>query len=336
MIQRCLSANGLRTWRQLKSVRTLQKIQYRQLSQVGSSQEQPERKWEEVRIPVPWGHIAGKWWGPRSRQPILAIHGWMDNANTFDPLIGLLPSDLSFLAIDLPGHGLSSRYPAGMVYHSTEDIVVLRRIVKHFDWRDKLVLMGHSLGSIYSFTYSSAFPNEVEKYIGFDNIKPTNINNDKFIKETGGAIDRFLRFIANPDFSPEYPWDNIVERQRKGSSESLTIESTKLLLQRGAYKSLTKEGHFGFRRDIRQMVSLLSTLPYEHIQEMARRISCEVLSIKFKQAPYYEDPKYCNGILEIIRNNAKRLEYHEVDGSHHGHLNNPENVAPIVKNFLRS
>lgn len=53
----------------------------------------------------------GKWWGPRDKQPIIAIHGWQDNAGTFDPLIELLPKDLSILCIDLPGHGLSSHIP---------------------------------------------------------------------------------------------------------------------------------------------------------------------------------------------------------------------------------
>lgn len=34
------------------------------------------RSYEEVRIPTPWGDIAGKWWGPRDKRPILALHGW--------------------------------------------------------------------------------------------------------------------------------------------------------------------------------------------------------------------------------------------------------------------
>lgn len=53
----------------------------------------------------------GKWWGPRDKQPIIAIHGWQDNAGTFDPLIELLPTNLSILCIDLPGHGRSSHIP---------------------------------------------------------------------------------------------------------------------------------------------------------------------------------------------------------------------------------
>lgn len=31
---------------------------------------------EEIRISTGFGHIAGKWWGSKDQQPILALHGW--------------------------------------------------------------------------------------------------------------------------------------------------------------------------------------------------------------------------------------------------------------------
>lgn len=31
---------------------------------------------QEVSIPVPWGEIRGKWWGPTDSRPILSLHGW--------------------------------------------------------------------------------------------------------------------------------------------------------------------------------------------------------------------------------------------------------------------
>lgn len=62
---------------------------------------------------MPWGIVAGKWYGPENVRPILMLHGWQDNAGTFNTLIPLLPQNHSYLALDLPGHGLSSRLPAG-------------------------------------------------------------------------------------------------------------------------------------------------------------------------------------------------------------------------------
>lgn len=31
---------------------------------------------QEVRVPTPLGHLAGKWWGPTDKRPIVAFHGW--------------------------------------------------------------------------------------------------------------------------------------------------------------------------------------------------------------------------------------------------------------------
>lgn len=56
-------------------------------------------------------YVSGKWWGPKGKQAILALHGFQDNAGTFDELINLLPANLSILAIDFPGHGQSSHLP---------------------------------------------------------------------------------------------------------------------------------------------------------------------------------------------------------------------------------
>ncbi|XP_018319176.1 probable serine hydrolase isoform X3 [Agrilus planipennis] len=83
----------------------------------------------EIRIPVQWGHVAGKWWGPRDKRPILALHGWQDNAGTFDRLIPYLPFETPVLAIDAPGHGLSSQIPHGMTYHGTDILRLLYEIL---------------------------------------------------------------------------------------------------------------------------------------------------------------------------------------------------------------
>lgn len=77
----------------------------------------------------------GKWWGPWDQQPIVAIHGWQDNAATFDRLIELLPSNVAVLAIDLPGHGLSSHLPTGLHYYIFWDgLIALRRVIKYYKW----------------------------------------------------------------------------------------------------------------------------------------------------------------------------------------------------------
>lgn len=40
----------------------------------------PDRAWEEFKFEVPWGFVAGKWYGDRDQQPVLAFHGWQVNS----------------------------------------------------------------------------------------------------------------------------------------------------------------------------------------------------------------------------------------------------------------
>ncbi|KAJ8953609.1 hypothetical protein NQ318_003033 [Aromia moschata] len=130
-------------------------------------------EFEEVQIPVPWGHITGKWWGPKYVQPIVALHGWQDNCGTFDNLAPLLrDKGLSVYCIDLPGHGFSSHLPPGQSYYIFWDGVhFLRRIVKHFNWND-IIILGHSLGGAIAFLYAAMYPDDVKKYISIDIASP--------------------------------------------------------------------------------------------------------------------------------------------------------------------
>jgi hypothetical protein len=87
------------------------------------------------------GVLAGRWWGDRSVQPVVGLHGLEDNANSFATLAPLLDVP-SFLAIDMMGHGLSSHLTAVGPYHLLDFVVLLRRIADHLKWT-KLSLIGN-------------------------------------------------------------------------------------------------------------------------------------------------------------------------------------------------
>lgn len=68
----------------------------------------------------------------------------------------------------------------------------------------------------------------------------------------------------------------------------------------------------------------------------AERIKCEYLNIRAKSGIQFPLPELYDEVLNVIKRKACRFEYHEVPGTHHVHLNNPENIVKIVSDFLSS
>ncbi|XP_025989971.1 probable serine hydrolase isoform X2 [Solenopsis invicta] len=290
---------------------------------------------KEIQIPMPWGHIRGKWWGPADKQPIVAIHGWQDNSGTFDTLAPLLPN-VSILTIDLPGHGFSSHLPVGQFYYIFWDgVLALRRIVKYYKW-NKVKLLGHSLGGAISFLYAAAYPDEVETLISLDIASPSVRDIKKTAVATGEYIDKFLKYeLLTLDEVPSYEYDEMLEIVEKAYNGSITREGAEILMKRGMQPAY-KKGKYYFSRDLRLKVSLLGMLSLDIVLEYASQIKCSYLNIRAVPGMKFEQPENYQKVLDVIKEGAKRFEYHEVKGTHHIHLNEPEKIAPIIKNFLEN
>ncbi|KYQ55685.1 putative serine hydrolase [Trachymyrmex zeteki] len=276
-----------------------------------------------------------KWWGPSELQPILALHGRQDNSGTFDTLMPLLSNDVSVLCLDMPGHGLSSHYPKSQFYYVYWDgVILLRRIIKYFKW-NKVKLLGHSLGGAISFLYAASYPNEVDFLISLDIASPSVRDVKKTAASTGEYIDRFLKYeLLTLDNVPSYEYDEMLKIVEKAYDGSITKEGAEILMKRGMQPAYKKDKYY-FSRDPRLKVSLLGLLSLDLILEYASQIKCAYLNIRAIPGMKLEQPENYQKILDIIKVGARKFEYHEVTGTHHVHLNEPEKIAPIIKNFLQ-
>jgi len=77
-------------------------------------------------------------------------------------------------------------------------------------------------------------------------------------------------------------------------------------------------------------------LSLDLILEYASRIKCAYLNIRAIPGFKFEQPEIYQKILDVIKIGARKFEYHEVKGTHHVHLNEPEKIAPIINNFLHN
>ena len=72
---------------------------------------------EEVRLSLPHIELAAHLYGPEDGFPVLALHGWLDNAASFARLAPKLQG-LRIVALDFAGHGHSDHRAAGAGYAS--------------------------------------------------------------------------------------------------------------------------------------------------------------------------------------------------------------------------
>ncbi|XP_035315946.1 serine hydrolase-like protein isoform X1 [Cricetulus griseus] len=121
----------------------------------------------ELRLAVPWGHIAVKVWGSQKNPPVLCLHAWLENANSFDRLIPLLPQDFHYVAMDFGGHGLSSHYSPGLPYYHHNFVSEVRRVAAAFKWT-RFSLLGHSFGGTVGGMFACIFPEMVDQLILLD------------------------------------------------------------------------------------------------------------------------------------------------------------------------
>lgn len=283
----------------------------------------------------------GKWWGSHEKQPILALHGWQDNAGSFDTLAPLLSLYTPVLCIDFPGHGFSSHYPKGHFYYLWWDgLIVVRRIVKHYQW-EKVTILGHSLGGTIGFMYAATFPQDVEKLICIDIAGPAVRSLPYFAQQTARVVDQFLTYEnLGEDTVPSYTREEMSKLMLEAYKGALTKESCEIMLRRGAVPVASdniemKDDSLRFSRDSRLKIGVLGFLSLDMTLEYASKITCEVLNIRGKAGMQFDPPENYHIILDRIRQSARKLEFHEVEGTHFLHLNNPENICPIIVGFLK-
>lgn len=258
-----------------------------------------------------------------------------DNAGTFDRLIPLLPKDVSVLALDFPGHGFSSRYQDGIAYHMIDFIQIIDLVMKEFKW-DKVSLLGHSLGSIVSFTFAAIFPERVHMVIGIDALKPGLVNDNEMTDLLKDRVKNTL--IANyrnqlSSEPPSYTYEELLEKMFQGTYGSVARDSAHHLLRRNTKPSQTHPGKYYFSRDSRIKWGFKIEQPHHVSLELAKSINMPYLSIKAEKFPYYGGRKSHYDVVKVLEQNPN-FYYHLVDSTHHVHLTEPEKVASIISEFL--
>ncbi|MED5492526.1 MAG: alpha/beta fold hydrolase [Pseudomonadota bacterium] len=279
----------------------------------------------EVRFSLPHIEVAGKAWGEPGGLPVIALHGWLDNAATFDRVAPALEG-VHLVALDLPGHGLSGHMPA-TGYSLWQQAASVLQVAEDLGW-ERFALLGHSMGAIISGILAGSLPERIIGAAMIDGLMP-------FTSEADDAPRQMARFFKSSlqlgsKRKPIYDSaDKAISARVLGGTTPISREAAGCLVERGL---MPHDGGWTWRTDPQLMLPSPLRLTQRHAVSFIENISAPACLVLANQGVMHKHPE----VLERI-NAFEHLQIHRIDGGHHLHLEAQAlEVAAILKDFYTS
>ncbi len=248
--------------------------------------------------------------------PVLALHGWLDNAHSFLPLAEHLDG-LDLVAIDFPGHGRSAPRPEGARYHFDDYAFDVLAVLDALGW-ERANLLGHSLGGAVSTLVAAAAPDRVRSMALIEGLGPLSAPADRTAEGWRKAVARSQPRERRVHTRRE----DAIAARRQGSD--LTEASTRLLAERGL---IEVDGGWQWGHDLRLTWPTAHRYTEPQVIDLIAGIECPVLNIHSEAGTGLMDSRMFALRLAALRH---RRETVSCPGGHHLHLVHPDRIAPSI------
>ena len=241
-------------------------------------------------------------------KPVLALHGWLDNAASFIPVASELQG-VRVIAIDLAGHGLSDHRPVGWSYdiwHYVEDLVDIVEALG----LSSFGLMGHSMGAIIStLSAATVLKQQVTAMVLIDGLTPS----PRLPEDAPESLTRYIQQRRTPAEAlsvSRYRSQKMAIRARAIGFYTVSRRSAELLVSRG----LRQQGD-GWQWTADPRLKLASPVRFTHGECLAfiRNIKCPADVI-------YAEGGEISHFINEYQVEMPNMQFHALSGSHHLHM----------------
>ncbi|RBW48993.1 alpha/beta fold hydrolase [Marinobacter sp. F3R11] len=158
---------------------------------------------------------------------IVLVHGFGANKDNWTRIARELSDDFNIYAIDLPGHGESSK-PLNLGYHLEDQVSHLARIIEALGINE-MHMMGNSMGGGITALYAATFPEQIKTAVLFDPAGILDYQNEMvdmvlagdnpLIPSKPGDFERLMDFALEK--KPFIPWpvSEVMEEQALANRE---------------------------------------------------------------------------------------------------------------------
>ncbi|XP_063544047.1 serine hydrolase-like protein [Cydia strobilella] len=283
----------------------------------------------EWTINAPWGKIAMVSWGNEAGSPVLLVHGRRDSAATFEPLLQLLPDSYHYVALDLPGHGRSDPFPAGLVPSRLNFVGAVQVAVWHLRWK-QFIFVGHSMGCEGGLFFNTVYPHRISKMILLDPgpaLARLQVHDPQeyFASFHQKYYDNYDKFAQKRIYSKERAVEAVMKA--RGFTES----QAHLVLSRNMVR--VGEDLYELSWDPR----LLCLPPPNYPPSYYHQLFCTPTPTLLIAAKEFQGSNGKRETLKLISDLEKTLENFTVvtvEGGHNAHFTNPERFLKVLCEFL--
>ncbi|TBU97680.1 alpha/beta hydrolase [Phytopseudomonas dryadis] len=275
---------------------------------------------EEVRLRLPHIELAAHLYGPADGQPVVALHGWLDNAASFARLAPRL-NGVRIVALDLAGHGHSDHRPAGAGYALWDYVHDVLLVAEQFGWT-RFSLLGHSMGAIVSVLLAATFPERVERLALIDGLIPPTTEAGHAVHNLSEALRAQMALPGKR--KPVYPSIERAAEVRRRGVGLVSLEAARLLAQRGL---MPVPGGYTWRTDNRLTLPSPLRLTREHAQAFVAGLVCPVRLLLAEQGMLVRQ----DGLDALLERHSISVE--RLPGGHHLHLDDEAGAQLVADCF---
>jgi len=266
--------------------------------------------------------LAGLAWGETSSRPLLALHGWLDNAASFSLLAPLLEGH-RVVAVDLTGHGRSDRRSSDAGYQIWEDLPELIGVLESLGW-NSFDLLGHSRGAAIACLLATTFPERIGRLVLLDGLSPEPVAEDlfpaqlrKYVEDKRYWLNRENRVYASIE-------DAVASR----AGEKLSGEAVTSMVRRNLQPC---DGGYTWTTDLRLRGASAVKLTAGQIRAVLEGLSMPTLLLMAEDG-LGKHP----ALLAAARQSIPQLQLETIAGGHHCHMEaSVEAVASRINRFLQ-
>ncbi len=263
---------------------------------------------------------AAKAWGDPNNPPILALHGWLDNAASFDVLAPKL-TDAYVVAPDLAGHGHTSHRPHSGSYNIWDDLHDLLSIADACGWQ-QFTLLGHSRGAMIAMLLAVAAPKRIANVILLDGFLPPPIPVERTAQQLQQHLRDFRKYAKRSNPASYQSIDAAVEARL--AYMSIQEEAARKIVARNLQKV---DGTYRWRCDERLKASSAIKLSAEHNANILANLQAPTLLL------LAEEGLSAHTKLEAMLPTDSNIKKLTLPGTHHFHMQS-EPATRIAKQVL--